>query len=164
MVSTAVGLENIHQGFEFTVSSTLDTVDANPGDGIAADSLGRATLRAAIMEANSLPGSHRIVLAGGLYTLTRAGANENAALTGDLDITGDITIVDQQIESTVIDGGDLDRVFHVLPSGKLTVTSITIQNRQRQRQWRRSFQPGKSHVAECRAVGQRGHGGRRGDE
>ena len=35
------------------VTSFEDTVDANPGDGVAADAQGRATLRAAIMEANA---------------------------------------------------------------------------------------------------------------
>ncbi|MCA9019354.1 MAG: right-handed parallel beta-helix repeat-containing protein, partial [Planctomycetaceae bacterium] len=40
----------------FFVNSTLDTVDANPGDGIAADANGNLTLRAAIMEANALAG------------------------------------------------------------------------------------------------------------
>ena len=33
----------------FTVNTTNDTVDANPGDGIAADANGRTTLRAAVM-------------------------------------------------------------------------------------------------------------------
>ena len=40
----------------FTVNNTLDTVDANPGNGVCADSLGQCTLRAAIMESNALAG------------------------------------------------------------------------------------------------------------
>ena len=36
----------------FVVNSVLDTVDANPGDMVAADASGNTTLRAAIMEAN----------------------------------------------------------------------------------------------------------------
>lgn len=37
----------------FTVNSTADAVDTNPGDGICADSENRCTLRAAVQEANA---------------------------------------------------------------------------------------------------------------
>lgn len=40
----------------FTVTSTADTPDATPGDGICADSLAQCTLRAAITEANYMQG------------------------------------------------------------------------------------------------------------
>ncbi|WP_051871201.1 CSLREA domain-containing protein [Chloroflexus sp. MS-G] len=55
----------------FTVNTTNDTADANPGDGVCADSAGRCSLRAAVMEANALGGGpHTIVLqAGQTYTL-----------------------------------------------------------------------------------------------
>ena len=39
----------------FTVNSTADTIDANPGDALCADSSGRCTLRAAIQESNVEP-------------------------------------------------------------------------------------------------------------
>src|SRR5215203_6642061 len=39
----------------FTVNSTADTIDANPGDGLCADSNGQCTLRAAIEESNQEP-------------------------------------------------------------------------------------------------------------
>jgi CSLREA domain-containing protein len=47
-------------GLTFTVTSTADTPDAKPGDGICADSQGRCTLRAAISEANWQTGDNRI--------------------------------------------------------------------------------------------------------
>ncbi len=46
----------------FTVDTSVDSVDANLGDGIAADSLGRTSLRAAVMEANALAGDDTIQL------------------------------------------------------------------------------------------------------
>ena len=70
----------------FTVNSTVDAVDINPGDGICADASGNCTLRAAIQESNSLPGWHTITLTAVTYNLTIAGANENNCATGDLDI------------------------------------------------------------------------------
>lgn len=44
----------------FTVDTTDDSADANPGDGICATSGGACTFRAAIQEANALGGSHII--------------------------------------------------------------------------------------------------------
>jgi CSLREA domain-containing protein len=67
----------------FTVDSTLDAVDAAPGDGLCATGGGVCTLRAAIQEANALAGSDTIVVPAGTYTLTIAGQAENAAATGD---------------------------------------------------------------------------------
>lgn len=40
----------------FTVDSTADAVDVNPGDGVCAAASGPCTLRAAIMEANAFGG------------------------------------------------------------------------------------------------------------
>ena len=68
----------------FFVNSTLDTVDASPGDGIVADIDGNVTLRAAIMEANALAGDSVIILGAGNYDLTLLGSLENSAATGDL--------------------------------------------------------------------------------
>src|SRR5262245_28832262 len=66
----------------FVVNTTVDSVDASPGNGIAQDSLGRTSLRAAIMEANALAGADTIQVPAGTYALTLAGANEDAGGTG----------------------------------------------------------------------------------
>jgi hypothetical protein len=58
--------------------------------------------------------------------LTRSGAGEDGAATGDLDITNDLTLVGAGSESTFIDGGELDRVFHVL-SGVVSLSGLTIR-------------------------------------
>ncbi|MBA7659247.1 hypothetical protein ES703_67221 [subsurface metagenome] len=80
------------QGSTFTVNSTDDATDVNPGDGVAetAPGNGICTLRAAIQEANALAGPDTINLPANTYTLSIAGANEDAAATGDLDITDDL--------------------------------------------------------------------------
>ena len=100
-----------------------------PGDGVCAttgDSV--CTLRAAIQEANALVGADTIKLKAGLYMLTIAGASENAGATGDLDITGDLTIIGTGAKNTFINGGKLDRVFHVMGAISVTMTDMTIQN------------------------------------
>jgi CSLREA domain-containing protein len=51
----------------FTVTSTTDTTDATPGDGICETAPGNhiCTLRAAIQETNALPGSDTIIFPAG---------------------------------------------------------------------------------------------------
>jgi len=88
---------------DFTVDSTADVVDATPGDGVCDDGAGNCTLRAAIQEANALPGPDTITLPAGTYTLTIHGPNEDAAASSDLDVTDDLTISGAGEPSTIID-------------------------------------------------------------
>lgn len=76
----------------FQVDTRADTVDANIGDGSCADANGDCSLRAAVQEANADGGADTIMLGSARYTLTLAGAGEDAAATGDLDVTSPITI------------------------------------------------------------------------
>jgi uncharacterized repeat protein (TIGR01451 family)/CSLREA domain-containing protein len=114
----------------FTVDSTADTSDANPGDGVCADADGNCTLRAAVQEANALAGNDSIVLSAATYTLTGA-AGDDLALSGDLDISDTVTITGAGTSSTVIDGGGTDRVFDIDPNGigvSPTLSNLTIRN------------------------------------
>ena len=65
----------------YNVTKTADT-----NDGVCSG--GDCSLREAVLNANSCPGSHTINLPAGGYTLTRDGDDENLGQTGDLDITG----------------------------------------------------------------------------
>src|SRR5262245_9542900 len=112
----------------FTVNTAADTLDANPGDGIAADSTGATSLRAAIMEANALAGADTINIPAGGYPLTRPGVNEDSGLNGDLDIRGDLTINGAGRDTTIIDGNQLDRVFHVVGVFRSGGPTVTIAN------------------------------------
>ena len=83
------------------------------------------------MEANAVVGLDFVGLATGTYTLSVPGVDEDLAATGDLDITDDIDMHGDSPEGTVIDGAQLDRIFHVDPlsTGAFAVFhSITIQN------------------------------------
>jgi CSLREA domain-containing protein len=121
-------------GKTFTVNSTVDAPDATPGDGVCetASGNGICTLRAAIMETNTLAGADTIKLqAGALYVLTRAG-DDDIALNGDLDITDDVTIDGAGVGSSVIDGnGNVthDRVFDIEKYGGIVnLSGVTIQH------------------------------------
>ncbi|HVR37863.1 MAG TPA: FG-GAP-like repeat-containing protein [Thermoanaerobaculia bacterium] len=111
----------------FNVNSTTDAVDANPGNGTCADSLGNCTLRAAIMEANALAGTDDIVIPANTYTLTIAGGQEDVAATGDLDITQSVNINGAAAATTIVDGNQLDRVFDIV-SGTVSMTGLTARN------------------------------------
>ncbi|MCA9070285.1 MAG: hypothetical protein KDA84_15230, partial [Planctomycetaceae bacterium] len=88
------------------------------------------TLREAVIAANdegTNAGADTINLGAGTFTLSLMGASEDAATTGDLDITSEITIQGAGAGQTIIDATGLgDRVLHVLASGNLTLDGVTI--------------------------------------
>jgi CSLREA domain-containing protein/uncharacterized repeat protein (TIGR01451 family) len=101
----------------YTVNSTGDSHDANPGDGVCADSTGACTLRAAIEEANADTGVTQINVPAGTITLTLGELNPTASMF----ITGagaSSTIVDQTTSSS--------RVFDV-SSGSTEISGMTIE-------------------------------------
>lgn len=110
----------------FTVNSTADAVDVAPGNGVCATVTNACTLRAAIQEANALAGDDIISLPAGTYTLTLAGAGENAAATGDLDINSNITLNGAGAAITTINGNWADRVLHVTGAFKMNISGVTI--------------------------------------
>jgi len=76
----------------FTVNSTSDSIDNNPGNGVCLDSSGNCSLRAAIMESNALPGADTIYLQRSTtyeLTLISGGAD---AINRDLDIYDSLTL------------------------------------------------------------------------
>lgn len=87
----------------FTVDSTLDTTDVSPGDGVCADSGGRCTLRAAIMEANALPSQDRIDVPAGEYfpTIASLGSGDGHA-SGDFNITDSVELYGAGADQTFI--------------------------------------------------------------
>lgn len=113
----------------FTVNRTEDYIDDAPGNGLCDadpnDKVLQCTLRAAIMEANALPGPQTIQVPSGGYRLTLAGKDENGSSTGDLDITSDLTILGRGPTQPIIDGGGLDRVFHITVNDG---TSVQLEN------------------------------------
>lgn len=75
-------------------------------------------------------GTDTIAVPAGTYTLTIAGTAEDAAATGDLDLSSKLTITGAGPATTIIDGNQLDRVFDVLSDAEVTIAGLTIQNGQ----------------------------------
>lgn len=115
----------------FDVDTETDSIDANPGDGVCADAEGHCSLRAAVIESNALAGADTIELPAGTFALTIAGIDENAAATGDLDITDDLAIEGAGSDLTRIDAGALDRIFEIfsgLGTRSVAFAHLTMQN------------------------------------
>lgn len=109
--------------FVYTVNSTDDAVDADLADGVCATAANTCTLRAAIQQANAWPGHDFIVVPAGTYTLSLGGRGDNAAASGDLDITGDLTLRGAGAAATIIDADGIDRAFDVI--GQNTVVELS---------------------------------------
>lgn len=127
LVADAYGRPASADASGFTVNAFIDVVDAAPGDGVCQTATaGQCTLRAAIQEANALPGADTITLPAGTYPLSIPGTYEDAGATGDLDITDALTVAGTNVYQTFIDGSRLDRVLDVRADA--TVSGVTIRD------------------------------------
>ncbi|HCR72160.1 MAG TPA: hypothetical protein DIW23_12000 [Anaerolineae bacterium] len=128
-----VPVKPVKASSSFFINSQLDIVDANPGNGVCATSTNVCTLRAAIMEANALPGADTIILSPVRYTLLLDGNpsadNDDNSVSGDLDVTDELTIqVGPTSGKATIQGrGWTERIIENLTSeGSAGLTLINI--------------------------------------
>ena len=122
-VSEPGAFEGLHQ---LTVTTTADTADGSCD-------VSDCSLRDAIMAANSYFDfdplvMSEVVVPAGNYLLTLAGPDEDAAATGDLDVTKDLILQGDPNGGTFIDGNASDRVLQVLGDSRLTLVDVTIKN------------------------------------
>jgi len=89
----------------FNVTKTTD----DPVNGCDAD----CSLREAVIAANATVEHDTIVLPAGTYMLSLVGAGEDEAMTGDLDLNENITLVGDPAGGTIIDGILSDRLVHL---------------------------------------------------
>jgi hypothetical protein len=118
---------------EIPLVLTVDrTDDVNPPAKACTAAANDCSLRGAIIKANTTGGTDTIIVPAGTYTLTIAGVGEDAAMTGDLDLTETVKIQGAGAATTIIQAGTtspvppstcptcIDRVFHVVSN---TVTA-----------------------------------------
>jgi CSLREA domain-containing protein/uncharacterized repeat protein (TIGR01451 family) len=110
------------------------TVDSPADESSTSTANGTCTLREAVIAANldaqvdgcaAGSGADVIVLPAGTYALTLAGADENDAQTGDLDL-GFVTLQGAGAATTVIRGGG-DRVLQVPGWATVTISGVTVE-------------------------------------
>lgn len=116
----------------FVAGNTSDFRDWAPGDGSCDTSpivgVTICTLRAAIEEANALPGDDVIQLYPEIYTLTLNGDDDTSA-AGDLDVNSTIRVEGAGMGQTVIQQNAADRVFAIpFPgTGNLELSQLTLR-------------------------------------
>lgn len=132
-VAAFIGCVAVHPAIAavFRVDVTTDAVDASPGDGSCATASGECSLRAAIQEANASAGLDIIQLPAaaspGLYELTLVGPGEDAAASGDLDVTDDLAIVGIGGGRITVRSTPTDRVFDVAAGASLSLFSFQVE-------------------------------------
>ena len=108
----------------FVVTNPADAVDVQPGDGLCEDERGHCSLRAAVQESNALPGEQTVVLSPRTHWISRPGADEDAAATGDLDVLDALVV---HGGGAAVDASNLDRAFDVRPGGSLRADELVLQ-------------------------------------
>jgi CSLREA domain-containing protein len=123
----------------FEVNTTVDGMDANPGDGICEMTIGEGdcSLRAAIMEANVHLGADVITLPDGVYNLDNHNTTQGDFTGAELNVSDSLTIMGTSASGTIINmpesstvvGWAPDRVMSfIATSGVFDVERLTIQN------------------------------------
>lgn len=88
------------------------------------------TLREAVLAANNHAGKDKIALPERkTYNLSieNADPNEDAAATGDLDVTQSLTVSHRGKGRAKVDANGIDRVFELLPGGSTTFKKLVIR-------------------------------------
>ena len=116
---------------DFVVDYQIDAADVEIGDGLCRDHRGYCTLRAAVQEANAQPGQQTIALGTSLHYLVLDGDGEDAAATGDLDVTDDVIIEGVDADTTIVEAQAYDRVFDVAENVSLTLSDVTVRGGRR---------------------------------
>jgi hypothetical protein len=120
-LSDRIRLEAVRAQF---VVPTTDAVDATAGDATCASAGGDCTVRAAVMESNALAGRGAVVLPPNTtVALGLAGAGEDAAVAGDLDVTDSLAILGQ---GSTLDAALLDRALEVRGNASFSATNLTV--------------------------------------
>jgi CSLREA domain-containing protein len=115
---------NMARAANITVNTTADE-NNNDGDCSLREAIRAANLDQAVDACPAGNGPDTIHLPPGDYLLALSGAGESTAQTGDLDITGELTILGAGKEDTTVDAAGLDRVFEI-HSPAVHISGVTI--------------------------------------
>ena len=112
-------------GVDFAFSFRVISHPADRNDDAGANRTAQGTLRQAIQNANAIVGAPVLNVPTDTYTLAIAGTGEDGTRTGDLDVTDAVTLVGAGAPTTIINGNNIDRVFHLFAN--TTVSGVTVQ-------------------------------------
>ncbi|MEX0992430.1 MAG: choice-of-anchor Q domain-containing protein [Solirubrobacterales bacterium] len=124
------------QAATITVNTTNDELNSD-GDCSLREAIQASNTDTAVSGCAAGSGADTVDVPAGTYTISIAGDDyPNHNTRGDLDITADLTIDGAGADATIVDGADLDGVFHIAPNhccgGEPRVTveisGLTIRN------------------------------------
>jgi len=137
MLATLIMLPVSVRALTVNVNTTVDSVDAQVGNGVCANLIGACSLRAAIMETNSSGTASIINVPAGIYTLTipSSSLDDFDPAFGDMDIgSGGLIIKGAGSGKTIIDASAINhRAFDIpinqflFPIGSVTFDGLTIR-------------------------------------
>lgn len=109
-----------------TVNTTDDELNSD-GDCSLREAVRAANLDSAMDACGTGSGQDTIIIPEGTYTLSLAGTGEDAAATGDLDITKAVSIFGAGADATLLSAGELDRIFHIDAEITVGISGLTLQ-------------------------------------
>jgi CSLREA domain-containing protein len=130
IIEAPVGATLTQIGTTITVNTTDDELNGDD-DCSLREAIRAANTNSVVSGCAAGSGTDTIILPSGTYTLTMIGTMEDSALTGDLDITDDLTVIGDGASTTIIDGnGSItrDRVFHIVGTNSVAFSGIAIQD------------------------------------
>lgn len=117
----------IQSGTIIAVTTDNDELNTD-GDCSLREALRAANLNISVDKCPAGTGADTIALSPAIYSLSLTGSGEDQGLTGDLDIFDDVSIAGTSLSSTIIDGNEIDRIFHVVSDVDVLFTNLTIRN------------------------------------
>lgn len=117
------------QGSTIVVTTRNDELNTD-GDCSLREAIRSANLDTAVDQCTAGNGADTILLTTGTYklSLSNNGNPEDQSIKGDLDITDDVVIEGISANDTLINGNQVDRVFHILGGSYVTIKNLTIKN------------------------------------
>lgn len=112
----------------YAASLVVDRFDDNASASACTGVPNDCSLRGAVTKANTVPGIDTVVLSAGTYTLTITGSNEDNNATGDLDVRDHLIVLGTTAATTIINGGEIDRVIQVMNGIGAELRMVTIRN------------------------------------
>ncbi len=125
LIAVVAGLASAVRAAAIVVNTTADELNSD-GDCSLREAIRAANLDTAVDACTAGSGADTITLPAGTYTLSVAGANEDAAATGDLDLASNLTLNGAGSATTTINANNIDRVFHITGAFAIQISGVTI--------------------------------------
>ncbi|MBK5232831.1 MAG: CSLREA domain-containing protein [Thermoleophilia bacterium] len=115
---------------DIPVNTTDDVYGGSPANCSLREAITAAQTNAAFDGCPAGLATDVIKVPGGTYKITRAGANEDANVTGDFDVVGTNVLTIERAQTSdkvVVDGNGLDRVFDQQGANTLSLRFIQVK-------------------------------------